>query len=954
MKPQRWFIGAVCLFATIAALANPNGMRHQLLEGPGPIQVIMPADLRAGEPISGTLIGDTLSKIRIAGVDGEWGPGPFSLRIPKFAASLGLSVEMSHGPETISRELVASLPSPSLKDILDLTPRVPPAAIRGKPFQVCGPFDGNSSNTKAWIGGLSVTPLAESPRDAIFGIPSGIGGTTKIRLQEGDWTTESDLRVTLGDIVIANPSIRTGERTSARLMLTGLRGLDRPLTVFVNTTNPGIVQMEGGAIQSVQIAPSEVNAEGGWTKDLGILGVVPGLYSVQMRFPSLHEPTEPSEPPLTLDWIDFPKTWSQTRDVTLKVRASYPIEVAGFTINRIEGGSPTSLLAAPSAGGFWSATVPGRTLVPGFYTVEAQASGGQGDSASIIKTIKVGNPTETPSLPGYGGGLSQQLNSISLQFSPGINATYGRVEDYWNDAHDKRKEADDARKSAADAWAEAEKLRAQAKALTELDRRLEREVPASAAKMKGLAEDIRALGNSTGNATKAALEAKVSAAQAALAGCKENCEAIKKKIADLDAEIADLEKQLTDLAAAIQAHLLADGWTGRAEFDKGKGVLRWGFWGPEDKSNKIGNNTNPETLKLTEMERKGRALQKRLKQAKDDKKKAEQELAECEERCRAAEAAVKSAQEAAAKEDERLSKAAEMHAECERIAALVNRLKAYLKDHPELQKELEDALKKLEDCPKTPEEVDAWEEALKEMMDAKAALEKELEGRADAKDAEGDTSKAEADQKDAEARALADAAHEEQERLAKLERDRRAAEAKAVADAAKAKKERDKAAAAEEERMKEEFKKWLEDAVKNGWLDDSDLERILQDAAAKAVDVGGAVGAAAGEGAKVAAKGGGRGAITRATVFEGIFQLYAMIFYWVLDGELRGAIDRLRPAFDNKEFQEILADIALNGKGKTFGRVDGRGKSYFWVRKNGKTIVYRVSRSGGVEIIGVS
>ena len=137
-------------------------------------------------------------------------------------------------------------------------------------------------------------------------------------------------------------------------------------------------------------------------------------------------------------------------------------------------------------------------------------------------------------------------------------------------------------------------------------------------------------------------------------------------------------------------------------------------------------------------------------------------------------------------------------------------------------------------------------------------------------------------------------------------------------------------------------------------MDESDLEKLLNDLASKAVDSAGAAGSAAGEALKKAAGGASKGAIGRAGLFEGIFQFYATIFYWVMDGELRGAIDRLRPGFDEKEFQEIIAGIMLDNSKARRGVVEGRGKSYFWLRQGKKIIVFRVTRDGGLEVIGVT
>lgn len=959
---MKWIQRIVAGLCTLTLLPQVATSASALQGAPAVEKVVitLPEDLRPGETVSGTILASDGTSVSAFGVDGQWSRGRFRLKVPTWAGLTGLSFQIVSGNERRSHWVAVRGDSIATIERSFTDFFAPPAVVMGTPIRINGPFDGDSSNTKVTSMRQPVEVLAESPRAAWFQMPGNASGNTEFTVNEGSTQGVVSTNAVRVQVQISQPSILTGQTAIARLMVTGLKGLTKPLTVHATTTHPEVVRTEGGRFQAITIKPSEVASDGGWSHDLKLVGVSPGQYAVQLRVPFQEEPrSTESERGFAIQWESRPEKLNSTMPLRLGVQCtakSEPALAVRFQVSRLDGGSPRVVDATSTGRQSWRATLPPRSLDTGYYIVTAFAAGGNGQTATATATMQVNDPTAAPVFPGLSGnGLVAQLSQIKGKWGDPIAASFGSIEDLWRESSEHRKKAAHARSEAEDLRGEADELRRQARALEAIDKRLADELADELGKMRALAKEIASLAGTTGNATIDELKKQVDAMKDELKSCDEDCRKKKKSVSDLEAEISGLERDLEGIASQVQDLFRSDGWTGSARFDKAAGIIRWGFTGKTDGSCEINRYGSEANRKLNELDRLRAAKQKRLKQAKEDLAKAKEAQKECEEQCRVKAAAVKAAEEAAAKGEEKRVKEAALDAKCYELEEIVARLKRYLASHPELAKALERAIDDLAyKCPRTPDEVEEWANKLSDLMDAKAKLEEDLTSDAKNKEAEAAQKEDEAKDADSEAAAAEDAARSEQQRIAQEERNRRAAEARAVEEAAKAKVAANKREAELRKQAEDAFRKWLEDGVKKGYLDDSDLEKLLKDLLSKGVDVGGAVGSAAGEALKAAAKGSSGGVIGRAALFEGIFQFYATIFYWVMDGELRGAIDRLRPGFNQKEFQEVIAEIELERKKERYGVIEGRGKSYFWMRQGNRIIVFRLTRDGGVEVIGAT
>jgi len=903
----------------------------------GGATVHVPTTVISGEEITmfaSVPLGDM---IKIVGVPGEFGTGPIRLTVPEFTADYGM--------EIICRDAIEKVDV--IRKPMDFMPatrfELPPGGV--VPYYTTkGAFDGNAANTQFKLDSQALTILSESRSECTVLLPMGSLGRKDFSLTEGSNHFNWQAQILDANVMIDRPHIKIGEVATARLMVVGLRGLTDPLRVQVTTTHPEVVQPDGGTLQTLTIRPQEVASDGGWFKDIKLRGVAPGDYEVELRVP--YQAPNDDFPPFHLNWVKPPVDIKTRDSLPLAVRATIPLEVVQFSVKRLEGGTPI-ILPGEFKSGVWSSNLPSNMLPTGFYTVQATGAGGDGQTEQVKAVVAVNDPLAAPELPGFGQDLAAHLAQVKVRFSPMIQASIGRLDSLYDERWSRLKAAREARDAAQDERSKADELRGRVVALAEVDKILEDYLDDNLPDMKRLAEEVRALGNSSGNATPSELEAKVATIKAEEAAEKEDCAKRHAQVQALEEEIGQLEADLEKLAKEVQEMFHADGWTGSARFDKAAGIVRWGFVGKGEGGHKLGFGGS-DVPRYNQLYKDKKAKEKRLKQAKMDLEKAKEAVADCEDKLKSKAKAVADAEAAAKAGQEKAMKEAELENKCRGAEPTVSRLRRILRKYPDLAKKLEKEMDNLpSECPKTPEEVDAWERAYRELIKEKANLEKALEEEAQGHDAQAGIKEQEAQDAEAEAKALADEAARVQAEAARLERERRAAEAEQVRAAARAKAKRpcDYEGA---------FKKWLEDGAKKGWLDDEKLKKVLSDLGAKAVDVGGAAGGAAADALKEAAKGAGNGRITGTGIASGVINLCATLFYWYAEGKLREAIDRLRPALDNKEFQEAVAMAELEGRGKCHGVIEGRGKSYFWIRVGNRVMVFRMTSDGSLEVIGVA
>ncbi|MFZ0751632.1 MAG: hypothetical protein WAM70_19890, partial [Pyrinomonadaceae bacterium] len=171
--------------------------------------------------------------------------------------------------------------------------RLPSVGQQGRPIEIFGPFDGNSSNTilkfgppKSTVqdfekgtenvsGGFGVIkPLAESPRKIVFESPTNVTGPIELNLKEGNVQTKGTYRNVGVNLSAPKTNLLKGEKTILTIEVRGLEGIQKPVPLTL--TSEGVITMEGGPYQPLMIQPSQVDAGGRYSTTRGVTGIQAG------------------------------------------------------------------------------------------------------------------------------------------------------------------------------------------------------------------------------------------------------------------------------------------------------------------------------------------------------------------------------------------------------------------------------------------------------------------------------------------------------------------------------------------------------------------------------------------------------------------------------------------------------------------------------------------------------
>jgi len=213
-------------------------------------------------------------------------------RTPKWAAAEGqpttalpetqlidliapISNEKGMGP--IARQDISEGPSFVSPNKIEL----PALGQNGRPGQIRGPFDGNSSTTDITIGGQPVTVIAESPRSCIFKSPAQNFGPGEITVKENNVETKGAYRNLGVRLSAPKTNLLKGESTTVTITVEGLKGIQQNVPLLIE--KKGDVSMEGGDVQTIQIRPNDVVTIGTEVRaDVRkvVVGLRPGFFNI--------------------------------------------------------------------------------------------------------------------------------------------------------------------------------------------------------------------------------------------------------------------------------------------------------------------------------------------------------------------------------------------------------------------------------------------------------------------------------------------------------------------------------------------------------------------------------------------------------------------------------------------------------------------------------------------------
>jgi len=155
---------------------------------------------------------------------------------------------------------------------------VPSLGQAGRPIEIKGVFDGNSSNTNVKIEVLNVNlpvdVIAESPRKSIVANPPNLIGPGKIDIDEDGRIHSSPFRNIGVGLSAPKTSLIKGEKTEMRVEVTGLAGITQPVPMTLSSS--GVVTMSGGSFQQINIRPNDVSPGGAYVTTRSITGLQAG------------------------------------------------------------------------------------------------------------------------------------------------------------------------------------------------------------------------------------------------------------------------------------------------------------------------------------------------------------------------------------------------------------------------------------------------------------------------------------------------------------------------------------------------------------------------------------------------------------------------------------------------------------------------------------------------------
>ena len=223
----------------------------------------LPGDIRPGDHISGTVVTDPKNNtpaqvnassvlqgtvIEINGKQSQLSKRLISFLVPAGATIVPFIIKNASG-QIVDRGQI-----PVNSSGFSLPPQVQfPQSVNnpgqifftqavtqpGETVLIGGAFDGNAANTHILLNGNTCEVIAESPRMSYTEIPQNTpAGSTNITIQENKTSETSKINVVVIDLSADKLNLRKGEKTTIRVTVNGLNGIQFNSTpVKLNITN---------------------------------------------------------------------------------------------------------------------------------------------------------------------------------------------------------------------------------------------------------------------------------------------------------------------------------------------------------------------------------------------------------------------------------------------------------------------------------------------------------------------------------------------------------------------------------------------------------------------------------------------------------------------------------------------------------------------------------------------
>ncbi len=284
-----WLAAVSVLVLSSSALSSPevtDVCQHGVHEvsfktGDGHVQVYLPADMVADDTISGTICINrkSLNNYWLEVGDQKFGAclEHFSARMPGNATSLKLCLRNKRG-EIVGEAAVPCATSPiALSDDMQHgSYSYDPIGQAGSLMKCTGKFDGDFTSTSITMNGQNCLMVAESPRQLCYIAPANLPGRVAVELKEQQRTVTFNANLAVVSIKGPFMSVLRGARAFVTVEVTGLDGTERVAQVKVLNLSPGVVTLEGGNDQLLNIPGGNAT----YTRNLPLRALNPGYYSI--------------------------------------------------------------------------------------------------------------------------------------------------------------------------------------------------------------------------------------------------------------------------------------------------------------------------------------------------------------------------------------------------------------------------------------------------------------------------------------------------------------------------------------------------------------------------------------------------------------------------------------------------------------------------------------------------
>jgi hypothetical protein len=512
-----------------------------------------------------------------------------------------------------------------------------------------------------------------------------------------------------------------------------------------------------------------------------------------------------------------------------------------------------------------------------------------------------------------------------LELSPDIDGWRKRVRDL-----DKQLDSLRSRRDSIGWKATQDSLRWQE--LVSLDKRLDLLVDVYKKEITGILDSLdRQRAATPGITDRDALAQAVAEAKQAVEDCQNHTEALEQELEEQAEQCDALKAEQDAILEQIHQLFIDNGFTGSYGYHS-DGRYYYGYSGESSKTNTDFGNL-PWEKEVANLKKDLKALNKRYRKCRDRMEELPDLIAENQERCALMADAQQRAEDAQQRGEAYAALEARLQDECAWFKKALEQLVEWCMENTgicDFMDDLEQLLK--DDCPSSREEWTAFWDKVEDMLAQKKKLEDALKRSsrrgwddvADLEDEIDDTQQEKEDAWDA-IRILQD------EEARRIREQKAAARADAAAAAAKEKEER--------ERLNdclEQLAAWIRD--NQDLINPSDREKIL----ARITSGAGAMGQGALEAAEKVVRGGSTAGATLTGVGVGAFHLGAAILYMIAEDKWKAAANRV---VDSHIKNRIEAEAVLSDD--PCGVIDiGSDRSYFYMKINGKTVVFSITPLG--------